>query len=68
MDHFKDRCHLKYHFSLDNKAGRAFYSAMVKARKFVIVEQFKDMPKETDLQIVEEELKPLQDGGELIIL
>lgn len=39
---------------------------MVKARKFVIVEHFKDFPKESDLKIVEEELPPLDDGGKLV--
>ncbi|KAF2900195.1 hypothetical protein ILUMI_05990 [Ignelater luminosus] len=35
---------------------------MVKARRFILVKNFEDIPKETDLQLVEEELPALKDG------
>lgn len=36
---------------------------MVKARKYVLARPFDGWPKKEDLQIVEEELPPLKDGG-----
>lgn len=36
---------------------------MVKAKKYVLVKHFVDDPKPTDLQLVEEELPPLQNEG-----
>lgn len=39
---------------------------MVKARKFIIVDHFKDWPKESDLKIVEEDLAPVKDGGKCV--
>lgn len=36
---------------------------MVNSRKFVLVKHFEDMPKETDLEIKEENLPELNDGG-----
>ena len=36
----------------------------VKARTFVLRNQFSGMPKREDLELVEEELPPLKDGGE----
>ena len=36
---------------------------MVKARKYVYVKHFNGFPKEDDLELVEEELPPLQDDG-----
>ncbi|XP_068895476.1 prostaglandin reductase 1-like [Tenebrio molitor] len=35
---------------------------MVKARKYVFRKQFDGLPKETDLELVEEELPPVKDG------
>lgn len=35
----------------------------MKARKYVIVNYFKNEVKSTDLKLVEEELPPLQNGG-----
>ena len=35
----------------------------VKARKYVVRSQFAGTPKREDLEIVEEELPPLKDGG-----
>jgi prostaglandin reductase 1 len=37
---------------------------MVKARKYVFRKQFDGFPKESDLELVEEELPPVKDGGE----
>ena len=36
----------------------------VKARKYVLRSNFSGMPKREDLELVEEELPPLKDGGE----
>lgn len=36
---------------------------MVKARKYILDKHFCGWPKPTDLKIVEEELPPLNDGG-----
>lgn len=36
---------------------------MAKARVFNLVKRFSGYPTEDDFQLVEEELKPLQDGG-----
>jgi len=36
----------------------------VKARKWVLRSHFAGMPKREDLEIVEEELPPIKDGGE----
>lgn len=35
---------------------------MVKAKRFILVKNFENLPKETDLQLVEEELPALKDG------
>ena len=37
---------------------------MVKARKYVLRSHFSGVPKREDLEIVEEELPPLKDGGQ----
>ena len=37
---------------------------MVKARKWVLVKQFSGFPKDSDLELQEEELPELNDGGE----
>jgi hypothetical protein len=37
---------------------------MVKCRKWVLRSHFSGLPKREDLEIVEEELPPLKDGGE----
>lgn len=39
---------------------------MVKAKKFVLVSYFEGFPKSSDLQLVEENLPSLQDGGVLV--
>lgn len=36
---------------------------MVKAKKFVLRKHFDGFPKPDDLELVEEELPPLKDGG-----
>lgn len=36
---------------------------MVVAKKYVLAKQFEHWPKESDLQVVQEELPPLKDGG-----
>ena len=36
----------------------------VKARKWVLRSQFSGQPKREDLEIVEEELPPIKDGGQ----
>ena len=36
---------------------------MVKCRKWVLRSHFSGLPKKEDLEIVEEELPPLKDGG-----
>ena len=36
---------------------------MVKCRKWVLRSHFSGLPKREDLEIVEEELPPLKDGG-----
>ena len=41
-------------------------SVMVKARKWVIRSHFSGVPKREDLEIVEEELPPLKDGGQAV--
>ena len=38
----------------------------VKARRYVLRSQFSGMPKREDLELVEEELPPLKDGGGLL--
>ncbi|XP_025829395.1 prostaglandin reductase 1-like [Agrilus planipennis] len=35
---------------------------MMKARKFILVQHFKGLPKKEDVKIVEEELPPLKTG------
>lgn len=41
---------------------------MVRSKKFVLASQFDGPPKETDLELVEEELLPLRDGGNIYII
>lgn len=36
---------------------------MVVAKKYILAKQFENWPKESDLQIVKEELPPIKDGG-----
>lgn len=36
---------------------------MVLAKKFVLAKHFEGAPKESDLQLIEEELPPIKDGG-----
>lgn len=38
------------------------FSSMVKSQKYIVVKHFEGEPKPTDLQLVEEELPPLQNG------
>jgi len=38
----------------------------VKARKWVLRSQFSGQPKREDLEIVEEELPPIKDGGQRV--
>lgn len=38
----------------------------VKCKKFVLQQHFQEWPKESDLQIVEEELPSIRDGGKFI--
>lgn len=45
--------------------GRSTYSTMVKCKKFVLSQHFSEWPKESDLQLVEEELPPVKDGGKI---
>ncbi|XP_076235629.1 prostaglandin reductase 1 [Calliopsis andreniformis] len=45
---------------------RKEFSSMVKAKKFVLVKHFQNEPKPTDVQVVEEELPPLQPGEYLV--
>lgn len=45
---------------------RAQFSTMVKAKKFVLAKHFQGEPKPTDLQLVEEELPPLQNNEFLV--
>nr|CAD7423225.1 unnamed protein product [Timema monikensis] len=40
---------------------------MVKSKKIVIAKQFDGEPKESDFEIIEEELPPLKDGGKWYI-
>ena len=37
----------------------------MKARKYVLRSHFSGLPKREDLEIVEEELPPLKDGGQI---
>ena len=39
-------------------------ASMVKCRKWILKSHFSGLPKREDLEIVEEELPPLKDGGE----
>lgn len=39
---------------------------MVKAKKFVLVNYFEGYPKPSDLQLVEEDLPNIKDGGMLV--
>ena len=39
-------------------------TSMVKFRKWILKSHFSGLPKREDLEIVEEELPPLKDGGE----
>ena len=39
---------------------------MVKCRKWVLRSHFSGLPKREDLEIVEEELPPLKDGGKAV--
>lgn len=39
------------------------FATMVKTKKFIYAKRFNGEPKETDFQLVEEELPPLKDGG-----
>ena len=36
---------------------------MVKAKKFVLEKPFNGFPKASDLKLVEEELRPIKNGG-----
>jgi hypothetical protein len=42
--------------------------AEVKCRKYVVRSKFDGMPKREDLEVVEETLPPLKDGGEPLLL
>lgn len=44
------------------------FSSMVKSQKYIVVKHFEGEPKPTDLQLVEEELPPLQNGGIAFII
>ena len=37
----------------------------MKGKKYIYAHKFEGMPKLTDLQLVEEELPPVKDGGKL---
>lgn len=41
---------------------------MVRAKKFVLVKHFENLPKESDLEIQEEELPDVKDGGEILLI
>lgn len=41
---------------------------MAKCKKFVLLQHFKEWPKESDLKIVEEELPPVKEGGKFILV
>ena len=48
---------------------RGIASAMAgKARKYILRSYFSGFPQRDDLEIVEEELPPIKDGGALILL
>lgn len=47
-------------------ASSVLYANMVKAKKFVLVKHFEDLPKESDLKIEEEELPELKNGEFLV--
>lgn len=42
------------------------FATMVKTKKFIYAKAFEGEPKETDFKLVEEELPPLQDGGNFL--
>lgn len=39
---------------------------MVKAKKYILRKEFEGLPKPGDLELVEEDLPALKDGGELL--
>lgn len=41
---------------------------MIKARKFIVLKHFNGKPKKSDLQLIEEELPSLQNGGKNLLL
>lgn len=41
---------------------------MIKAKKFIVLKHFNGKPKKSDLQLIEEELPSLQNGGKNLIL
>lgn len=41
------------------------WKRMVASKKFVLAKHFDGPPKESDLQLVEEELPPIKDGGNI---
>lgn len=43
------------------------FQKMVTSKKFVLAKQFDGPPKESDLEIVEEELPPIKDGGKYLV-
>ena len=42
---------------------RRDYSMNMKGKKYIYAHKFEGMPKVTDLQLVEEEIPPVKDGG-----
>lgn len=44
------------------------WKRMVTSKKFVLAKYFDGPPKESDLQLIEEELPPLKNGGKFIYL
>ena len=40
----------------------------VKSRKYILKSHFSGMPKREDLEIVEEVLPPLKEGGEICVI
>lgn len=40
---------------------------MIKARKFIVLKHFKGKPQKSDLQLIEEELPSLQNGGKNLL-
>lgn len=60
--------HITKLFYTHKKSVVQNWKRMVTSKKFVLAKYFDGVPKESDLELIEEELPPLKDGGKFTYL